>query len=432
VEADRKLASMLLELEIVARVDLPPVLPAAYTALYRECDPLPEHLAPEGTEPVVVVVDSGVLAGHPLLRGWILDERDFGSGENTVADRQGHGTQVAGLAVYGDVARCLETGVWTPRAMVASAKVLRRHPEDESRPVFPEDKRPERLVEMAIRYFHKERQCRVFNLSHGNDCDIYAGGRQFAWAELLDKLARELDVVLVVSAGNFGAPPLPEGDINREQFQATLRDVILEEPRARLCNPATSAIAVTVGAIARSAMAPRFPLVAAPEGAPAPFSRVGPGYEVKATQRAIKPELVAYGGNYAIDTYPGTRPFWVRGHINLGEPTTRLNLDGGRPLGAMVGTSIAAPQVSFAAAFALRAAGEALGTENPSANCARALLGACAEVPPCGSRWLRDPKDKETWEKLRLVGYGRVDAQTERIGQRAVTAQRSADVAVHV
>lgn len=409
IDADRPLAEMLLGLDIVAQVNLPPLLPAAYEGIFRNIDPLPEHLVPDGTEPVVGVVDSGVLSGHPLLRGWVLEERDFDSGESTPVDTHGHGTQVAGLVVYGDIARCAETGDWTPRTLVASAKVLRRDPVDGSRPVFPDNHRPEKLVEDAIRYYHGERAVRVFNLSLGNAHDVCTGGRQFAWAEVLDQLARELDVVIVVSAGNLGTPPWPENVSSREQFQEGLRDLMLETPEARICSPGTAAIAVTTGAIARSETAMNHLLAGAPVGGPSPFSRLGPGYEVKETQRAVKPEFVSFGGNYAVRDYPGPTPDWVRNDIHLGEPTTRLNTDGGRPLTAVSGTSFSAPQVSFAAAFALRTASETLGTDDPTANSARALLGACADVPPCGPEWLKDPEGKETWDKLRLVGYGQVD-----------------------
>ncbi len=388
-------------------MNLPPVLPAAYGPLFDHVDPLPDHAVPEGTEPLVTIVDSGVLAGHPLLRGWVVEERDFDTGEDTVVDRQGHGTRVAGLVVYGDIAGCLETGEWTPRVLVGSAKVLRRDLLDGRRTIFPEGHRPEKLVEQAIRHFRSERGCRIFNLSVGNADDVYEGGRQFAWAEVLDQLARELDVVLVVSAGN-SEPPWPQGAITRETFQASLRDALLETDNCRLCSPATASIAVTVGAIARSGRTERHVLAAAPEGAPSPFSRLGPGYQPIRTQRAIKPEFVAFGGNYAVQNLAGAGPEWVRGEIHLGEPTTRLNTDGGRLLTAVSATSFAAPSVSFAAALALRAAEETLAT-SPTANSARALLGLCADLPPCGRDWLLDPKGKETWEKLRLAGYGKVN-----------------------
>jgi|GEM_PF-5578116 len=46
-----------------------------------------------------------------MLRGWVVEERDFESGENTAVDRNGHGTAVAGLVVYGDIARCIDRGI---------------------------------------------------------------------------------------------------------------------------------------------------------------------------------------------------------------------------------------------------------------------------------------------------------------------------------
>jgi len=409
VEANRALGQALLSLDLVAQVNLPPTLPVAYSSIFTDVGQLPDHALPTGTEPLVTVIDSGVLSGHPFLRGWILEEVDFNSGENTVVDQHGHGTQVAGLAVYGDIAKCLKSGSWLPQVLVASAKVLRRDPADETRPVFSDERRPEKVVEEAIRHFHRERGCRIFNLSAGSYFDIYSGGRQFAWAEVLDQLARELDIVIVVSAGNIISPPWPQTALVREDFQKELRNLLLQTPDCRLCSPATAAIAVTVGAIARSDRTDRYVAAAAPAGAPAPFSRVGPGYAPKDSQWSVKPEFVAYGGNYAIQNVGGSPPRWVRNDIQLGEPTTRLNSDGGRSLTAVSGTSFAAPQVSYAAALAMKSIEQTFGGTVPTANAARALLGACAQVPPCGGDWLCDSEDNECWEKLRLVGYGRVD-----------------------
>lgn len=413
VEANRQLAEALLDLDIVAQVNLPPVLPAVYGSIFDDVGPLPDNKQPAGDEPIVVVLDSGILPGQPLLRGWVVDERDFDTGEGTAVDQHGHGTQVAGLAVYGDVARCMDTGTWAPEMLVANAKVLRRHPQNPSWTMFPDEHRPEALIESAIRHFHETRGCRVFNLSLGNIHDVYSGGRQYAWAEVLDKLARELNVVIVVAAGNNPSPPMPTAGTTREEFQAGIRDALLDDPTARLCNPATSAVAVTVGSIARSSSPrTRDAFAGAPEGAPAPFSRVGPGYESKPTQRSVKPEFVAFGGNFAVHAFAGGNPRWIDRDIHLGEPTTRLNNDGGRPLTAVSGTSFAAPHVSNAAAWAIHAVEGAIGVVD--ANMARAILGVSAAEPPCGNDWLLDPDSKETWDRLRLVGYGMVDVERVR------------------
>ena len=409
ITANSELAERLLNFDIVAQVNLPPALPSTYTALFDDVPPLPAGSAPTGDEPVVGLLDSGVLAGHPLLRGWIVEEVNL-TDEATVVDLQGHGTEVAGIAVYGDVARCIDTGAWDPQVMVASAKVLERHPFDARSTVFPNNRRPEALVQEAIRLLHGERGCRIFNLSLGNASDIYAAGRQFPWAEVLDQLSRELDIVIVVATGNDPDPVMPGAVHTREAFQAGVRDAILANPSARICNPATAAIAVTVGSIARSeSPRTRDSFAGAPRGAPAPFSRVGPGYESKPTQRSVKPEFVAYGGNFAVSQLAGAPPRWIEHDIRLGEPTTRLNTDGGRPLKAVSGTSFAAPHVSNAAAWALEAV--AATGRHPSANSVRALLGVSAETPPCGEDWLRGP---DVWNELRLAGFGTVNVDRVR------------------
>ncbi len=406
VSASRELAEALLDLDLVAMVNLPPRLPAAYEVLFEPVDPLPAHVQPTGDEPIVTVLDSGVMAGHPLLRGWIVDERDFDTGEGTTADWQGHGTGVAGLALYGDVAHCIETQEWKPGVLIANAKILVADRVFRGSARFPDGRRPERVVAEAIRYFHQARDCRVFNLSLGDVESWYAGGRQFPWAEVLDRLSRELDIVIVVSAGNCEVP-IPQSAASRADIQEQVRDALLDRPENRVCSPATAAIAVTVGAVARSDR-PYVParFAGSPAGGPSPFSRVGPGYQIKPTQRAIKPEFVAFGGNRAISNLTGSNPRWAD-DLELGEPTTRLETGDGRFVTTLSGTSMAAPQVSHSAALALESASRVLGPAN--ANAARALLGVCAERPSCGSDWLRDPKQKEVPDKLRLVGYGMVN-----------------------
>lgn len=123
IYCNEALVQILLELPFVARVDLPPRLQAAYSKI-RETG-LPNQINPPSEDdPIVCVVDSGVIAGHPLLVNWVIEERDFGTGENTVVDLNGHGTAVAGLVVYGNIASCIENNTWEPKVKICSAKVL--------------------------------------------------------------------------------------------------------------------------------------------------------------------------------------------------------------------------------------------------------------------------------------------------------------------
>lgn len=50
-----------------------------------------------GRRAVVAVIDTGVQADHPDLKGQVLKGRDFVGGHRRVTDRNGHGTHVAGI-----------------------------------------------------------------------------------------------------------------------------------------------------------------------------------------------------------------------------------------------------------------------------------------------------------------------------------------------
>ena len=415
VAGSRALAEALLDWDVVARVDLPPRFEQWQERVLVVEQPPPVDTMPPDDAPLVCVVDSGVVAGHPLLINWVIDERDFDTGEQTVVDRNGHGTAVAGIAAYGNIAHCLTTRNWQPKVRICSAKVLRNlenpaNP-DADVPAFPDEHRVERVVEDAIRHFHQTRGCRIFNLSLGSRWETYQGGRQFPWAENLDELARELDIVIVVAAGNHLSLAIPDTPVTRDQFQKAVRDQLMTSDH-RVTNPATAALALTVGAIARSdALGPQLgqsgrafqdALPGAPAGAPAPFTRTGPGYAVDEGNTGIKPDLVDYGGNAALHTLAAGQPRWAMSHVNLGEPS--LHVQRGllvpRQLGARSGTSFACPHVSHIAALGLARLTTVLARP-PTANLVRALVGSAAHRPPYPTDWLPDEK-----AALQLTGYG--------------------------
>jgi hypothetical protein len=117
----------LLNYDRVAYVDLPPTLSMEQ---FTPFDPVaaPISLPPVPDDgPLACVVDSGVVAGHPLLAGVVVDERDFDSGEHSPVDHVGHGTHVAGVVVYGDITRCLQRGEWVPKVRLLSAKESSRN-----------------------------------------------------------------------------------------------------------------------------------------------------------------------------------------------------------------------------------------------------------------------------------------------------------------
>jgi hypothetical protein len=112
-----------LDYDRVSRVGLPPrLVPVRFTVLDGE--PEMDTAAPLPADgPLACLVDSGVVSGHRLLRGLVVDERDFDSGDNTPVDRVGHGTHLAGFIVYRDVHACLQSGwPWAGRPCKGSAQ----------------------------------------------------------------------------------------------------------------------------------------------------------------------------------------------------------------------------------------------------------------------------------------------------------------------
>jgi hypothetical protein len=100
-------------------------------------------------------------------------------------------------------------------------------------------------MEKAIRVL-QERGCRIVNVALGDAHRIpYDGGRVSPWAATLDTLARELDIVIIVSAGNSSAGMRAPWGEDAEQIARTYPDYLVSAEN-RIVEPATAAIALTV------------------------------------------------------------------------------------------------------------------------------------------------------------------------------------------
>ncbi|MGE4055758.1 MAG: S8 family peptidase [Vicinamibacterales bacterium] len=422
VEVDRSGLDALLAYERVAHVDLPPkfelppITPFTPVEAPDQLPPIPED------GPLACVIDSGVVSGHPMLRGVVIAAESFESGEESESDQAGHGTLVAGIVAYGDVQECVDKQQWQPRVQVLSAKVLRQAPNASAGPT--EFAKPERAVfqiEEAIRHFASEYGCRIFNLSVGDLRRPFLGGRQLEWALVLDELARELDVVLVVSAGNVSQPGIPAVAM-RDQFQRAVRDQLFFRDHA-LIDPAPAALALSVGALARTDLPreswhqfeesreqkiPR--LAGSPSGCPSPFTRTGVGDQSgSGLRRAVKPELVDFGGNYALAEFGGQ---WQLRDPYLGELSLNANFQSGRLIAASPGTSFAAPHVTHACAVVeaeLRRT--ARDGAKPTANLIRALVVHAASHGQVLRDWMTEGcSEAEGLSRLlQTSGYGRTD-----------------------
>ena len=400
----------LLDLDIIASVDFPMESSTQdYNELYSQDFTPVVHNELDSNAPLATVIDSGVFSGNPLLSAIIVGEEDFDLTENTTSDLNGHGTGVAGIVAYGGFSQInSEKPVFKPLVHICSGKVM--HDDGFGNPVYSSQKRPEQIVKEAIEFFHEHYHCRVFNLSSGDSDYVYTGGRQMTWAGMIDQLVRDLDIVVVVSAGNQ-YPKLPDFS-DREDLCEKVRDQLLN-PEHRLIDPATSALAISVGSITRSATpyggVGITALAAGNVGTMSAFTRTGKG-----VNNAVKPEFVDYGGNFSVYQRTRGQSAWRVKDRNLMEPT--INYTTERVFRGFSGTSFAAPHVTHYAARLERSLESQL-KEKPSANLIRAILASAANCPSTLREWAENSTDpnyigtrsKKSENRLRLIGYGKID-----------------------
>ena len=375
-KARPSLVGKLLRHRDVRLVDLPPRVALDPRLRGRSVQELEEVPAPPAGAPGVVVLDSGIASGHPVLAPAVGDSQSF-LADSPAADDNGHGTLVAGIALYGDVAKCVEKRRFVPDLTLHSGRIVDEHGEGNGR--FLENQ-----VEDAVRYFADNYDCKVFNLSYGDRRKPYNGRHVRGLAVTLDSLSRELGVLFVVPTGNL------DGDANPvDRYPGYLRD-----EDATLIDPAPALNVLTVGSLARYDRDLRWPddpghAPVARTGQPSAFTRRGPS-----VNEAIKPDLVDYGGNELVDHRTG-----ITESKEVGELSTSRKFASGMPFETCSGTSFAAPRVSNLAATVL------VHMPNVSVDLCRALLVAHADVPPsCEDLCL------ESGIKVRHVaGYGRVD-----------------------
>lgn len=375
----------------IAIIDLPPEPDLeAQPVVALDAGAMPPVLEPAEGAPVIGVLDSGV-NDHPLLDGLVVG-RHLGEGIVGAADVWGHGTSVAGAALFGDLRNAIPAGVLEPVGRLAVAKVVG----DNGR--FPERRTVPRVMDTAIRTLHANQGCRLFVLSLGDAHANLPQGRVGPWGATLDALARELDVLIVVSAGNRGRPR-PFMAATSEEL-VTIYPTYLLEPENRLAEPAGAANVITVGSVAggtgldaRHAHDANVRPITHEWGEPSPFTRVGPG-----AGGVRKPDVVDLGGTAVFDvpsvSLAGAPRLPAAGVITLNHRYAEQFLT------AAAGTSFAAPLLIHKAARLLRRMPDA------SANLLRALLVGAARSPDAFDRRLAA---MTAAERVRIGGNGVVD-----------------------
>lgn len=388
VDVSAELARTITNLPDVRRIDrIPRPLISQLETMSAGADLLPVAQEPAPNAPLVAVIDSGVRSSHPLIAPAFVAAIGA-EGLEAERDGSGHGTFVASLALYGSLEPLLQrrTQAVAPAARLMSVRVLADNNE------FLEADLWENDLMWALEAAAAE-GARIINISIGDPRRPYSPARPTPLAATVDEFVRRSGAVVVISTGNMSLDAHEMGD----DYDFTSR--LLDSDDTGMLDPATSALALTVGALGgdegQGARRATSNIDLRPLGrpdVPSPMTRTGPG-----AGRMIKPEAALPGGHLVYtDTDRFPRP----------SPTTSVvgahGTDPNRVLALDVGTSFAAPLLTHIAARAMGA--------NPdlSGRGIRALvLASVRPLPP-----YLDPVSAATIERQRrLTGYGRPDAE---------------------
>jgi len=238
----------ILNLGQVARVDRPPRNTIDLAKIKRtSLDDIGEIPSPEDDSPGILIVDSGIMSGHPLLKTAIGEAQSYLEGKNPV-DENGHGTAVAGVALYGNLQKCINQREFNPEIWIYSARVC---DEDGN---YDKKKLPETQLRNAIKYFiNNYDNIKIINMSIGDSEEVYSleDPHSHRLAACIDEIAfdyRDKDILFVVSAGNYEKSRY-SAEYLGEETVAKYPHYLLDDPNARIIDPATSALALTIGSL---------------------------------------------------------------------------------------------------------------------------------------------------------------------------------------
>ena len=341
---------------------------------------------PDEDAPCVCILDTGTNNGHPLIRPFLDDADQFSvDADWTGTDEDGHGTGMAGLAVWGDLVHPLESD---HRVRVAhrleSVKVLRQPGDNQGKHHGILTADAVSLAEIAAPL-----RKRVFALALSTT-DTRDRGRPSAWSAALDSLAADAlgenlaPRLFTVAGGNTGDDLTALTEYPHYNLQQDIHD------------PGQSWNALTVGAFTEKAIITEPDCAAyqplAPEGGLSPYSTTSVLWD---RAMPLKPEVVFEGGNVGFDS-----------SSCAGIPSLKLLTTHHRPLDRLFTTFEA---TSAATALASRFAAE-IQAEYPTLwpETVRALIVHSADwtSPMCEQFAQGTTPQKQAQHRVRCVGFG--------------------------
>ncbi|MGF1670895.1 MAG: S8 family peptidase [Balneolaceae bacterium] len=229
----------------------------------------------------VTILDKGVNREHPLLNSFLQrDDRHSINPEWGKGDDDGHGTEMAGLAIFGNLGSAIES----------TEPVYVGHILESSKFLPPRGKNPKELYgdftkqAISLPTIQARDRKRIVNMSVTADDDIDRGSPS-SWSAAVDEICHNEGLLFMVSAGN--------NDI-RALWELYSTGNLL----APVQDPGQAWNAITVGAYTQLSQLTDPDLVnhevVADNGQLSPFSTTGNEFE---SQWPVKPDVVFEGGN---------------------------------------------------------------------------------------------------------------------------------------
>lgn len=371
-----------------------------------------------GADPnYITLLDRGVSRAHPLI-GPALAVADRHAAEPAwgLEDPVGHGTQLAGLALFGDLT-----------VAVQSLHPIQIRHRLESAKIIPDaGHNPHHLLGVVTRKGINAAEVtgdrrRTFTMASTTEDDTPHDGAPTSWSSEIDQLTsgvsgdKKIKRLLLVSAGNTKQDQFGNGDYL----------AVCDHPDNELESPAHAWNAICVGAYTEKNVLPAgevgVPL--APVGDLAPSSRTASW----SSHWPLKPEVVFEGGNWLVD---GAPPPMKHPALSL------LTTDHQFPLRAFTTTG----ETSGATALAARAVTE-LWSDYPDLwpETVRALFVSSARrTPQMKSHLPLTPTKGDYAPMFKRYGYGVPDLERARrsasnaltlVVQDTITPYRKADKA---
>ncbi|SKA74336.1 Subtilase family protein [Thiothrix eikelboomii] len=257
-------------------------------------DLISRTVPPAVNSPYICILDTGTNNGHPLLQPFLDDnDQHTVNPEWTPTDDNGHGTGMAGLALWGDLAEPLASNEQRRvNHRIESVKLLRHSGDNEGKHLGNITSDGIALPEIA-----QYDRTRIYTMALSAK-DSRDRGKPSAWSATVDNLACDYlgenlnPRLIVLCAGNTG------DDLVR------LKEYPQHNELQDIHDPGQAWNALTVGAYTRKNTITeedaRHYRPLAPQGGLSPYSTTSITWT---TSMPIKPEVVFEGGNVGVDDY---------------------------------------------------------------------------------------------------------------------------------